>query len=86
MLFSAGFSAYTVKCTIQCSLMFLTSHGHRENRAAGVSLKRLVTCSSSNMMQSGSCRSITPGLTVTANISSCFLNMHNKQCKHFQMF
>ena len=57
-----------------------------ENRAAGVSLKRLVTCSSSNMIQFDSCRSVTPGLTVTANISNCFLNIYNKQCKHFQMF
>ena len=75
MLVSAGFSAYTVQCTIQCSLMFLTSHGHTENRAAGMSLKRLVTCSSSNMIQSDSCRSVTPELTVTANIGSCFLNI-----------
>ena len=57
-----------------------------ENRAAGVSLKRLVTCSSSNMIQFDSCRSVTSGLAVTRKISSCFMNIHNSQCKHFQMF
>ena len=57
-----------------------------ENRTAEVSLKRLVTCSSSNRIQFDSCRSVTPGLTVTANINSCFLIIYNKQCKHFQMF